>query len=80
MEYIKLTISATTLNTIGAALQELPYKISKPAIEEIDSQVRKHLEQKESGNDRAKGSEVGDTDGDGNGPDRNYVGQDRQVG
>lgn len=43
MEYITLKISAQTLNTIGAALQELPYKVSAPAIKEIDEQVKTHL-------------------------------------
>lgn len=81
MEYITLKISASTLNAIGAGLQELPYKISRPAIDEIDKQVRMHLEQqKEKSNDRAKSCEIGDSDGDGDGPDREYVDQDRQAG
>lgn len=80
MESITITISALTLNTIGAALQELPYKVANPAIKEIDKQVRMHLEQKEKSNDRAESCKVGDTDGDSNGPDANYVEQDRQVG
>lgn len=42
MEMITLTISAQTLNTIGAALQELPYKMAAPAIKEIDVQVQEH--------------------------------------
>lgn len=71
-----ITISALTLNTIGAGLNELPYKVAKPAIDEIDAQVRSYLAEKESGNDRAKGSKIGDSDGDGNGPDRGYVKQD----
>lgn len=48
MEQITITISAQTLNTIGAALQELPYKVSAPAIQEIDIQVKKHLEDKKT--------------------------------
>lgn len=79
MEYMTITISAKTLNTIGAGLNELPYKLAKPAIDEIDVQVRSYLAAKESTNDRATRSEIGDTDGDGNGPDRNYVEQDRQA-
>jgi hypothetical protein len=43
MEMITITISAQTLNTIGAGLQELPYKVSAPAIKEIDTQVKEHL-------------------------------------
>lgn len=46
MEQITLVISAQTLNTIGAALQELPYKVASPAIKEIDEQVQKHLKNK----------------------------------
>lgn len=80
MEYMKLIISAATLNTIGAGLQELPYKVANPAIQEIDKQVKAYLEQKEASHDRTSGSEIGDTDGDGDGADRNYVEQDRQVG
>jgi hypothetical protein len=79
MEFIDIKISAQTLNTIGAALQELPYKLSKPAIDEIDRQVREHLARKEQVNDRAKSGEAGNTDGDGNGPDGNYTNQDRQA-
>lgn len=51
MEYIILKISAQTLNTIGAALQELPYKVSAPAIKEIDEQVKDFLSKKEQEND-----------------------------
>jgi hypothetical protein len=76
MEHITITISAKTLNTIGAGLQEIPYKLAKPAVDEIDAQVRQYLAQKESHNERAPRGEVGDTDGDGNGPDRGYVEQD----
>jgi hypothetical protein len=46
MEMITITISAQTLNTVGAALQELPYKVSAPAIKEIDVQVKAHLDKK----------------------------------
>jgi hypothetical protein len=80
MEYINLRISAATLVTIGAGLRELPFKVADPALKEIDSQVKAHLEKKESANVRAQSSQVGDADGDGNGPDRNYVEQDRQAG
>ena len=43
MKEITITISAQTLNTIGAALNELPYKIAAPAIQEIDAQVQQAL-------------------------------------
>lgn len=79
MEFFTLSISAQTLNAIGAGLQELPYKLANPAIQEIDRQVREHLARKEKPNDRASNSEAGDTSGDGDGPDRNYVEQDRQA-
>lgn len=46
MEYITITISAQTLGTIGTALNELPYKMAKPAIDEIDVQVRTYLADK----------------------------------
>lgn len=77
MEYITLKISAITLNTIGAGLQELPYKLAYPAVQEIDKQVKLHLEQKEKPRERASSSQIGDANGDGSGPDRNYVEQDR---
>lgn len=77
MEFITLTISAQTLNTVGVGLRELPYKHAKPALDEIDKQVREHLARKEQVNDRATSSETRDTDGDGNGPDGNYIDQDR---
>lgn len=80
MEFITITISATTLNTIGAGLQELPFKIANPALQEIDKQVREHLAKKESSDDRATISEIGDSDGNGDRPDSNYVDQDRQAG
>lgn len=79
MEFITLTISAHALNTVGAGLQGLPYKVAKPVIDEIDRQVREHLARKEQVNDRATSSKAGDTDGDGNGPDGNYIDQDRQA-
>lgn len=47
MEFITITISAQTLQVIGAGLQELPYKISNPAIAEIDKQVKEYLKNKE---------------------------------
>lgn len=57
MEYITLRISAQTLNTIGAALQELPHKIARPALDEIDRQVKAHLDE------RTKNSTTGNSDG-----------------
>lgn len=81
MEYMTLKISASTLNAIGAGLQELPYKLASPAIKEIDDQVKQHLAKKEADNHvRTQSSQIGDTDGDSGGPDRNYVEQDRQAG
>ncbi len=71
-----IKISAQTLNAIGAGLNELPFKLAKPAIDEIDAQVRSYLAAKELSNDRAKSSETGDTDGAVNGADRSYVNQD----
>lgn len=43
MKEITLTISAQTLNAIGAALNELPYKVAAPALQEIDKQVQAAL-------------------------------------
>lgn len=80
MEYITLTISAKTLNTIGVGLQELPFKLAKPAIDEIDAQVREYLARKEQTNDRAKSGETGNSSGDGDGPSAGYTNQDRQAG
>ena len=48
METITITISAQTLNTIGAGLQELPYKAASPAIKEIDEQVQEYLKNKKT--------------------------------
>lgn len=78
MEFMMLRVSARTLNTIGAGLQELPFKIAKPAIDEIDAQVQAHL--REQGNERTESGKTGDADGSCNQPDRNYVNQDRQAG
>lgn len=75
MEYISLTISAQTLNTLGAALQELPYKLANPAILEIDAEVKRYLAQKEKAHERAESGETGNSDGDGHGPDRHYTDQ-----
>lgn len=80
MEFITITISATTLGAVGMGLQELPYKISNPAIQEIDKQVKAYLEQKAKPNERAKSSEAGNTDGVSDGPTRSYVDQDGQAG
>lgn len=80
MEFITITISAITLNTIGAGLREIPYKLADPAIKEIDKQVREYLAKKESANDRTTGSTTGDSDGNCDGPGREYIDQDRQTG
>jgi hypothetical protein len=48
VETITLVITAATLNTIGAALQELPYKVALPAITEINSQVQAHIADKKA--------------------------------
>jgi hypothetical protein len=42
MDKITLVITAQTLNTLGLALGELPFKIAKPAFEEIQAQVAAH--------------------------------------
>jgi hypothetical protein len=46
METITITITAQTLNAIGAGLNELPYKVANPAIAEIQAQVKSYLENK----------------------------------
>lgn len=51
METITITITAQTLGTIGAALNELPYKVAQPAIKEIDDQVKAHLMAKKAKQD-----------------------------
>lgn len=80
MDSITITISAVTLNTIGAGLREIPYKLADPAIREIDKQVREYLANKESSDDRTKGSKTGDTDGNDDEPGKGYIDQDRQAG
>jgi len=55
METIDLKISAQTLNTIGAALRELPYRLSHPAIQEIEVQVQNHLKRKVKENEGSTG-------------------------
>lgn len=42
MDKITLVISAQTLNTLGLALGELPFKIAKPAYDEIQVQVAEY--------------------------------------
>lgn len=54
MEYITITISAQTLNTIGVGLQELPYKMASPAIAEIKTQVDVYLENKNKNKNKKK--------------------------
>lgn len=49
MNSVTITISAATLNAIGAGLNELPHKIARPAIVEVEEQVNKFLaDQKKS--------------------------------
>jgi hypothetical protein len=55
METIKIEISAQTLNTIGAALQEIPHKFAAPALKEINEQVQKHMLEKQNGFSRTSG-------------------------
>lgn len=43
MDEITLKISAQTYNAIVQALQEMPWKIANPALQEIDPQVREAL-------------------------------------
>lgn len=64
METMTLTITAQTLNAIGAGLNELPYKVAAPAIQEIQKQVEAHLAEKANArNTGPKDSEVGDSNG-----------------
>lgn len=63
MDKITITISAQTLNTIGAGLQELPYKVASPAIQEIDKQVQAFLAEKDNARRTRSDSEIGDADG-----------------
>lgn len=56
MNSVTITLSAATLNTIGAALGEIPFKIARPAVAEIEAQVSKYLmEQKGKGNEQDSG-------------------------
>lgn len=48
MEMVSLTISIATLNVVGIALQDLPYKVAAPAIQEIQAQVQAHQAAKEA--------------------------------
>lgn len=57
METITITISAQTLAAIGVGLQELPFKIANPAINEIDLQVQAHIKAKTNeGSSKGTGS------------------------
>lgn len=64
MESITITITAQTLNTIGAGLQELPYKHAAPAIKEIEEQVNAFLKEKHNGTNGPTGtdSSIGGSD------------------
>lgn len=79
MESISLTISGKSLNVIGAALSELPYKVAKPVIDEIDKQVKEHLATKGRDDDRRKGGALGDSDGHADGAGQGYIDQDRAA-
>lgn len=46
METITITIKFSTLHLIGAALQEIPYKLAAPAIQEIEAAVQKSQAEK----------------------------------
>lgn len=59
MEYITLKISAQALNTIGAALGELPFKIASPVIDEIQKQVDEY----ERSRDKTSTDEKSDVEG-----------------
>lgn len=56
MQTITITISAQTLNTIAAALQEIPYKLAKPAIAEIEAEVNKYLSEQKKNVDGIPGT------------------------
>lgn len=67
MEHITVKISAQTLNTIGAALREIPYKLAAPAIQEIEIQVQLFLAEKNRG---SKSSKTGNADGGSDGSEQ----------
>ena len=43
-DLIKLEVTGEELNTIGAALSELPFKIANPLINKLTSQYAQHTE------------------------------------
>lgn len=43
METVTLVLSAQTYNTIVQALQEMPWKLANPALNEINPQIRAAL-------------------------------------
>lgn len=63
METVTITISAQTLNTIGAALQEIAYKFAAPALKEIEAQVQIHLQEKQNAGPTGKNNPVGGSNG-----------------
>jgi hypothetical protein len=46
VDTITITVSLQTINTIGQALQEMPFKLAHPAIAEIEPQVQKFREER----------------------------------
>ena len=45
-ETVTITLKMSTLHIVGAALQEIPYKLAVGAIREIEAEVQKSLQPK----------------------------------
>lgn len=68
MQSITITVSAATLNAIGAGLNELPHRIARPAIVEVENQVNKFLMEQKESESRSANSSVGGADEESTGP------------
>lgn len=55
-ELINITITAKSLNTIGQALQEIPYKFAAPALKELHEQVLIDQAKKKESAEKTKAS------------------------
>lgn len=64
MEYIALKLSATTLNTIGVALNEIAYKYAAPALKEINDQVQAYVAEKQNAGLTGKSGSPGGQNGE----------------
>lgn len=82
MESITITITAQTLNAIGAGLNELPYKVAAPAIKEIEEQVNAYLKEKQRGTlgQTGENSATGGSDGTGTQPGQSNSGEASVIG